>query len=95
MFPYALSPCHEEVKRDTIGVAGGANAKLPHCTGHVLIYPMENKMPLVHHVIEWHGCHYTNEDNKGLNERTRRHLMLKPKSKLMHMEWSKECMGLG
>ncbi len=33
-----------------------------------LTYPMENEMPLV--VVEWWGCGYTNEDDKGLNERT-------------------------
>jgi hypothetical protein len=48
MFPYALSPHHEEAKWDNIGVLGGASAKLPHCTNLVLVYPMENEMPLVH-----------------------------------------------
>jgi len=48
---------------------------------------MENEMPLVHHAVKWWGCGYTNEDDKGLSERTRRHPMLKPKSKLMHAKW--------
>jgi hypothetical protein len=43
-------------------------------------------MPLVHHTIERWGCSYTNEDN-DLNDKTRGHPMLKPKSKLMQMEW--------
>jgi hypothetical protein len=51
-FSYALSPHHYEAKQNTNGVVGGASAKLPHCIGHALIYPMENKMPLVHHIIE-------------------------------------------
>jgi hypothetical protein len=55
--------------------------------GLVLVYPMENKMPFVHHVIEQWGCGYIDEDDKGLNERTQGHLMLKPESKLMQMEW--------
>ncbi len=83
MFPYALSPHHEEAKRDTIGVTGRASAKLPHYMSVVLVYPMENEMPLVHHPIKQLECGYTNEDIKGLSERTRGHLMLKPKSKLM------------
>jgi hypothetical protein len=48
---------------------------------------MENEMPLVHHNEEWWGHNYRNENNKGLSERTPRHLMLKPKFKLMHAEW--------
>jgi hypothetical protein len=36
----------------------------------MLIYPMENKMSFVDHVVEWWGCDYTNEDGKGLNENT-------------------------
>jgi hypothetical protein len=52
--------------RDTIGVAGGANAKLPHYTGLLLAYPMENKIPLVHHTIKWWGCDYIIEDDKRL-----------------------------
>ncbi len=31
-FPYALPPCHERAKWNTVKVVGGANAKLPHCT---------------------------------------------------------------
>jgi hypothetical protein len=70
VFPYALSPYHERAKRDTIGVVKRINVKLSHCIGLMLIYPMENKMPFVHHVVEWWGCHYTNEDGKSLNENT-------------------------
>jgi hypothetical protein len=82
-FPYALSPYHKGAKRNIIGVVKGANVKLSHCTCFALIYPMENEMPLVHHVIEQWGCGYINEDGKGPNERTQWHPMLKPKSKLM------------
>jgi hypothetical protein len=70
MFPYALSPRRKDAKQDTIGVAKETSAKLPHCMGHALTYPMENEMPFVHHTIEWWGCDYINKDNKGLNERT-------------------------
>jgi hypothetical protein len=31
---------------------------------------MENETPLVHHVIEQHGCDYTIENNESLDERT-------------------------
>jgi hypothetical protein len=48
---------------------------------------MENEMPLVHHVVEWWGCGYINEDGKGLSKRIQGHPMLKPKSKLMQVEW--------
>jgi hypothetical protein len=65
-----MSSCHEDAKRDTIKVARGTNAKLPHFTGHALSYPTENEMSLVHHVVEQWGCNYTNKDSKGLNERT-------------------------
>ncbi len=51
--------------------------------GLVLIYTMENKMSLVYHTIDWWGCNYTNKDDKGLNERTQGHPMLKFKSKPM------------
>ncbi len=86
MFPYALSPSHEGANQNTIVVVGGVNAKLPHCMGHALAYPMENEMPLLHHIVKWWGC-YINEDDKSLSERTRKHPMLKPKSKLMQVEW--------
>jgi hypothetical protein len=52
MFPCASLPCHEGAKRNTIGVTKGANVKLPHHRGLALIYPMENEMPLVCHVVE-------------------------------------------
>ncbi len=68
--PYSLLFHHEEAKRDTIGVVGGPNAKLSHCMNPTLIYPMENKMPHLHHTVEWWGCGYTDEDNKGLSERS-------------------------
>jgi hypothetical protein len=68
---YGLSTRHEEAKRNTIGVVGGANAKLSHCTSPMLIYPMENKMPLVHHAVEHWGYGYIDKDGKGLNEMTR------------------------
>jgi hypothetical protein len=68
--PYALSPHHERAKQDTIGVARGMSAKLPHCTGHVLVYLMENKILFIHHVVKWWGCDCIIENNKDLNERT-------------------------
>jgi len=70
MFPYGLSPCHEQAKRNTIGVVGGASAKLPHCMCLALTYPMKNKMPLVHHIVKRWGCSYIDEDNKHLSEKT-------------------------
>ncbi len=82
-----MLPCHEEAKRDIIGVIGRVNAKLPHYTGLMLTYPMENEMPLEHHIVDWWGCDYIDEDGKGLSERIQKHLMLKLKSKLMQMEW--------
>jgi hypothetical protein len=86
-FLYGLSPHHEEAKWDTIGVVGGTHVKLPHCMGLVLSYLMENEMSLIHHFVVWWGCGYIDEDNKGLSERTQGHIMLKPKSKFMQMEW--------
>jgi len=77
---YGLSPCHEEAKWDTIGVIGRLIAKLPHYTNFALIYPMENKMSLAHHVVKWWGYDYTDQNNKSLSERTQGHLMLKPPS---------------
>jgi len=50
-FPYALLPCHKEVKQNIIKVIRGASAKLPHHRGLVLAHPMENKMPFVYHVV--------------------------------------------
>ncbi len=69
MFPYALSPCHEGAKQNTIGVVRGVNAKLPHCMGFALIYPMENEMTPIYHIIEWWGWGCTIEDGKGVNEK--------------------------
>jgi len=51
--------------------------------GRSLIYPMENKMLFIHHVIKQWGCGYKIENIKGLNEKTQRHPMMKPMSKLM------------
>ncbi len=87
MFPYALLLHHERVKRNITRVVAKTSAKLPHYTGIVLVYPMENEMPFVHHVVERWGCGNTIENNKGLNERTWWHLMLKPMSKLMWAGW--------
>jgi hypothetical protein len=36
---------------DTIGVTRGTNAKIPHHKNQVLVYPMENETPLVHHIV--------------------------------------------
>ncbi len=79
-------PCHPTMKgakRDTIGVARRANANSPHCTGLISVYPMENEMPFVHHVVKWWGCGCIIEDDKGLNEKTQGYSMMKPMSKLM------------
>ncbi len=67
-FPYAMSPCHEEAKWNTIRVVRRASAKLPHYTDPALVYPMENEMPLVHHVVVQWGCDYIDEDDKGLSK---------------------------
>jgi len=88
-FLYALLPCYEGAKQDTIGVEIGANAKLPHCTNITLAYLMENKMSLVHHVVEWWGCIYKIKNNIGINERTRGHPIMKPMFKLMKVGWDK------
>jgi hypothetical protein len=53
----------------------------------VLVYPMENETPHVHHVIEWQGCDYTIKDDKSLNEKTQWHPKTKPKSKLVQVRW--------
>jgi hypothetical protein len=36
----------------------------------MLAYSMENKMPFVHHIIEWQGCGYIVEDDKSLNKKS-------------------------
>jgi len=86
-----ISLCHVTPPRGSKArhhwVVGGTNAKLPHYKGPTLIYSMENKMSLIHHAMERWGCSYINKDDKSLSERIRGHLMLKPKSKLMQMEW--------
>jgi hypothetical protein len=43
-------------------VAKKANVKLQHRKGLVRAYPMENKMPLVHHAIKQQGCCCTIEE---------------------------------
>jgi hypothetical protein len=43
MFPYAPLPYNEGAKRNTIRVIKGANVRLSHHKGLVLIYPMENE----------------------------------------------------
>ncbi len=53
MFPYVLLPYHEGEKQNTIEVTIRTNAKLPYHRGLLLAYPMENEMPLVHHVVKW------------------------------------------
>jgi hypothetical protein len=70
MFPYAMSTSthHKRAKKNTIGVTRRTNAKLPHCTSHVLGYPMENKMSFVHYAIKQWECNCTIENGKGLNE---------------------------
>jgi len=78
-----MSPCHEGAKWDTIGVAKKTSAKLPHCMGFALICPMETKMPFVDHVVECWRCGCKIEDDKGLNEGTWGHPMMKPMSKFM------------
>jgi hypothetical protein len=71
MFPYALSPCHERAKWNTIRVTKGASAKLPHYIGLALTYIMENQMSLAHHIIKQWECSYTNKDGKSLSEKCR------------------------
>ncbi len=36
-----------------IVVTRGTNAKLSYHKNRVLTYPMENEMPLVHHIVKW------------------------------------------
>jgi len=83
MFPYALLPLHEEVEQDTIGITRGINAKQPHHKGLVLVYPVENKTPLIHHIGKRYGCGCIIEDDESQDGRTQKHLMLKPKPMLM------------
>jgi hypothetical protein len=49
-FPYALLPCHEGVKQNTIGVTRKTNGKLSHHRDHVPTYPTENEMSFIHHM---------------------------------------------
>jgi hypothetical protein len=65
VFSYAVFPHHNGVERDTIKVARGTSTKLLHYKGHVLIYPMENEMPFIHHIVEWWGCSFIIKDGKG------------------------------
>jgi hypothetical protein len=86
MFPYAHDPLQKgKVKHH--GVTRATSVKLPHCTGLELVYPMENKMSFIHHVIKWWGYYYIIKDDKSLNERTQKHLMMKPMSKLIQAWW--------
>ncbi len=87
VFPYAPFPHHKGAKRDFIRVIKRVNTTPPHHRGLTLAYLMENKTPLIYHVIEQHGCVYTIKDNKSLNERTRGHPKTKPKSRLMQARW--------
>jgi len=52
MFPNGLLPSHKGAKQNIIGVTRGTNVNHPHHWGLVLTYPVENAMPLVHHVKE-------------------------------------------
>jgi len=83
VFSYALLLCHEGAKWNTIWAVRRTSANLPHCSGPPLAYPMENEIPLVHHVRKRWGCSCTIKDNKALNKRTWKHLMMKPMSKLI------------
>ncbi len=44
---------------------------------------MENEMSFVQHALKQWGCNCTIKDDKGLNERTQGHPMMKPMSKLL------------
>jgi hypothetical protein len=52
MFPYAQLPFFRKAKQNTIEVTKEINAKLPHHRGHVLTYPLENKMPFINYIIK-------------------------------------------
>jgi hypothetical protein len=80
-------PRQEGAKQNTIGVIRRTNAKMPHRKGLALVYPLENEMPLVHHIVKQQGCDYTIKDDESLNERTQGHPKMKPKSKLMEAGW--------
>jgi hypothetical protein len=67
-----MSSHHKKAKQQTIGVIRRVNAKVSHYMGPSLIYPMENKMLFVHHVIKQWGCGYKIENIKGLNEKTQK-----------------------
>jgi hypothetical protein len=62
IFIYAQYLHLEGAKKDTIMVTRKVNVKLQHHKGLVRAYPMENKMPLVHHAIKQQGCCYTIEE---------------------------------
>jgi len=53
MFPYALLPWQKGAKGDTIKVVRRVSAKLSHHKGLMPIYPMENEMSFLHHVVKW------------------------------------------
>jgi hypothetical protein len=60
---------------------------LSHHRGIALIYPKENETPLVRHVVKQQGWNYIIKDNESLNEKTWKHLKMKPKSRLMQARW--------
>jgi len=86
--PHFPMPCRPMMKKwNTIWVARRTSAKLPQSTNPMLVYWMENKMPLIHHVVEQQECGCIIKDDEDLNERTQRHPMMKPMSKLMEVGW--------
>jgi hypothetical protein len=48
---------------------------------------MEIEIPLVHHIVKRQGYGHTIKTNESLNENTRRHPKIKPKSKLVQVGW--------
>jgi hypothetical protein len=86
--PHFPMPCHPTTrKRNTIRVAKKASVKLPQSTSPMLVYRMENKMPLIHHVVQQQECGCIIKDDEDLNEKIQRHPMMKPMSKLMEVGW--------
>jgi hypothetical protein len=45
-------PATRGQNKNTIGVTKQRNAKQPHHKGIVLVYPMENQIPIIHDVEE-------------------------------------------
>jgi hypothetical protein len=52
MFASAWLPFPEKAKQNTIEITKETNVNLPHHKGHVLTYPLENKMSFVHYIIK-------------------------------------------